>query len=154
MPSNGWYVHYRYIVLHETACWYDSGNANTAGSPSWTWSTSTTRSATRSWRISSQPTTISSLLTGVVSISLFSPFFHPSFPHANLESNTLLDKGSAGHVAINNADSPWQATFSTDMADGPYCDVVNGYRSGTECTGTTYVLCISPPSFSSFRVDG
>lgn len=65
-----------------------------------------------------------------------------SFPYqfillfANSEIGLIIcGKDSAGHVVINNADSPWQATFSTDMADGDYCDVVNGYKNGIECTG-------------------
>ncbi|KXN81606.1 Alpha-amylase [Leucoagaricus sp. SymC.cos] len=45
-------------------------------------------------------------------------------------------RGSAGFVAINNADSPWSATFVTGgMADGSYCDVIGGKSNGESCSG-------------------
>ncbi|KAK7047174.1 hypothetical protein VNI00_006840 [Paramarasmius palmivorus] len=45
-------------------------------------------------------------------------------------------RGSAGFVAINNADSGWSATFTTSLADGSYCDVISGSSSNGACTGT------------------
>ncbi|KAF5364605.1 hypothetical protein D9758_005615 [Tetrapyrgos nigripes] len=33
-------------------------------------------------------------------------------------------RGSAGFVAINNADEDWSATFQTQLGDGTYCDVI------------------------------
>ncbi|EEB90215.1 hypothetical protein MPER_11606 [Moniliophthora perniciosa FA553] len=47
--------------------------------------------------------------------------------------NTHL--GSAGFVAINNADSTWSASFHTLLADGNYCDVISGSSSNGACTG-------------------
>ncbi|KAL0572053.1 hypothetical protein V5O48_009911 [Marasmius crinis-equi] len=45
-------------------------------------------------------------------------------------------RGSAGFVAINNADSAWSATFTTSLADGDYCDVISGKsESSGSCTG-------------------
>ncbi|ESK93505.1 alpha-amylase [Moniliophthora roreri MCA 2997] len=44
-------------------------------------------------------------------------------------------RGSAGFVAINNADSTWSASFSTSLADGSYCDVISGRSSDGACTG-------------------
>ncbi|KAH8099619.1 glycoside hydrolase superfamily [Cristinia sonorae] len=46
-------------------------------------------------------------------------------------------RGSAGFVAINNADSEWSATFQTSLPDGTYCDVVSG---GTSCSGTKFTV--------------
>jgi hypothetical protein len=43
-------------------------------------------------------------------------------------------------VAINNADSAWDASFSTSIPDGKYCDVISGTGSPGKCTGTTCVL--------------
>ncbi|KII89853.1 glycoside hydrolase family 13 protein [Plicaturopsis crispa FD-325 SS-3] len=53
-------------------------------------------------------------------------------------------RGSAGHVAINNADSEWTVTLKTSLEDGSYCDVVGGYvnSAGNGCSGTAYVLQI------------
>jgi hypothetical protein len=35
-------------------------------------------------------------------------------------------RGSAGFVAINNADSAWKTTFTTSISAGTYCNVING----------------------------
>ena len=56
-------------------------------------------------------------------------------PSAN---QIAFGRGSAGFVAINNADSKWTATFTTSMPDGSYCDAVHEGKSGGTCTGTTY----------------
>ncbi|PPR02056.1 hypothetical protein CVT24_011155 [Panaeolus cyanescens] len=48
--------------------------------------------------------------------------------------------GSAGFVAINNADSAWTATFSTSLPAGSYCDVISGKSSGSSCTGASYTV--------------
>lgn len=52
-------------------------------------------------------------------------------------SGVLNMLGSAGFVAINNADSAWNATFSTSMAAGSYCDVIGGKSSGSSCSAAT-----------------
>ncbi|KAF8650166.1 hypothetical protein AX16_005400 [Volvariella volvacea WC 439] len=45
-------------------------------------------------------------------------------------------RGAAGYVAINNADQPWIATFSTSLPDGQYCDVISGVTTSSGfCTG-------------------
>lgn len=54
-------------------------------------------------------------------------------------SQIAFGRGSAGFVAINNADSSWSTTFSTSLSDGTYCDVISGSKSGSSCTGFTYV---------------
>lgn len=48
--------------------------------------------------------------------------------------------GSLGYVAINNFDSAWDASFSTSLPDGKYCDVISGTGSSGKCTGTTCVI--------------
>ncbi|KAF9053168.1 glycoside hydrolase [Panaeolus papilionaceus] len=47
-------------------------------------------------------------------------------------------RGSAGFVAINNADSAWTATFSTSLPAGSYCDVIRGKSTGSSCTGASH----------------
>lgn len=54
-------------------------------------------------------------------------------------------RGSAGFVAINNADSAWTTTFLTSLPDGSYCDVISGTSSSGTCTGTG--LTVSGGSF-------
>ncbi|KAF8153815.1 glycoside hydrolase [Crassisporium funariophilum] len=56
-------------------------------------------------------------------------------------------RGSAGFVAINNADSQWSATFSTSLPSGTYCDVISGKSSSGSCTGTSFT--VSGGSFSA-----
>ncbi|KAI0034829.1 glycoside hydrolase [Vararia minispora EC-137] len=56
-------------------------------------------------------------------------------------------RGSAGFVAINNADMSWTATFATNLADGSYCDVVHGTVSSGSCSGPSFT--VSSGSFSA-----
>ncbi|KAF8878446.1 glycoside hydrolase [Infundibulicybe gibba] len=49
-------------------------------------------------------------------------------------------RGSAGFVAINNADSAWTTSFTTTMAAGSYCDVISGKASSGSCTGTSFTV--------------
>ncbi|KAF5365431.1 hypothetical protein D9758_010853 [Tetrapyrgos nigripes] len=56
--------------------------------------------------------------------------------------------GSAGFVAINNADSAWSATFKTSLGDGSYCDVISGTSSSNgACSGSSFT--VSGGSFSA-----
>ncbi|KAF7349720.1 Alpha-amylase [Mycena sanguinolenta] len=48
-------------------------------------------------------------------------------------------RGSAGFVAINNADSAWTTTFTTSLPNNAYCDVISGKSSGGVCTGSGYI---------------
>lgn len=43
--------------------------------------------------------------------------------------------GALGFVAINNADSPWAASFMTSLPAGSYCDVISGKSTSGSCTG-------------------
>lgn len=45
--------------------------------------------------------------------------------------------GKSGFVAINNSDSPWNATLNTGLPKGSYCDVVSGGAKASKCTGPT-----------------
>ncbi|KAL0954517.1 hypothetical protein HGRIS_003484 [Hohenbuehelia grisea] len=56
-------------------------------------------------------------------------------------------RGSAGFVAINNADSDWSATFSTSLPAGTFCDVISGTSSAGSCTGSAFT--VSGGSFSA-----
>jgi len=51
-------------------------------------------------------------------------------------------RGSAGFVAINNNSGQWSGTFSSALPAGTYCDVISGKKSGSSCTGITYVFLI------------
>ena len=51
-----------------------------------------------------------------------------------LSSSTLRRfTGGIGFVAINNEDQAWAGTFKTDLADGQYCDVINGQPRRGRC---------------------
>ena len=43
-------------------------------------------------------------------------------------------------MAINNIDEDWNATFSTSLPDGTYCDVISGANMSSTCTGKTCVI--------------
>ncbi|KAF9045781.1 glycoside hydrolase [Hymenopellis radicata] len=62
-------------------------------------------------------------------------------------SQIAFGRGSAGFVAINNADSAWSATFMTSLAAGTYCDVISGTSSSGSCTGSSFT--VSGGSFSA-----
>ncbi|KLO18298.1 glycoside hydrolase [Schizopora paradoxa] len=49
-------------------------------------------------------------------------------------------RGSAGFVAINNADSTWTTTFETSMPEGSYCDVVSGSSVAGICSGYSFTV--------------
>ncbi|KAJ6474895.1 glycoside hydrolase superfamily [Mycena sanguinolenta] len=49
-------------------------------------------------------------------------------------------RGSAGFVAINNADSDWTTTFMTTLPDNAYCDVISGTSSEAGCTGAGFTV--------------
>ncbi|KAG6884413.1 hypothetical protein C0993_011372 [Termitomyces sp. T159_Od127] len=55
--------------------------------------------------------------------------------------------GALGFVAINNADSPWTATFVTSLPEGSYCDVISGKTSSGSCTGVG--VAVSGGSFTA-----
>lgn len=52
-------------------------------------------------------------------------------------SQIAFDRGTAGFVAINNADQEWQATWSTGLPDGVYCNVIASVYSNGVCSGNT-----------------
>ncbi|KAF9055400.1 glycoside hydrolase [Hymenopellis radicata] len=74
------------------------------------------------------------------------------------EVNTLCDwveegttriafgRGSTGFVAINNDEEAWEAVFTTSLADGVYCNVIDGALSNGVCTNSS--ITISEGSFS------
>ncbi|KAJ7443200.1 glycoside hydrolase [Mycena galericulata] len=49
-------------------------------------------------------------------------------------------RGSAGFVAINNADSAWSGTFTTSLPNGAYCDVISGKSVSGACTGAGFTV--------------
>jgi len=57
-------------------------------------------------------------------------------------------RGSLGFVAINNEASAWDATFSTSLPAGTYCDAISGSVSSGKCTGTS----VTVDSSGSFKV--
>ncbi|KAJ7743596.1 glycoside hydrolase family 13 protein [Mycena metata] len=56
-------------------------------------------------------------------------------------------RGSAGFVAINNADSAWTSSFTTSLPNGAYCDVIGGKSSNGACTGLG--ITVSGGSFTA-----
>ena len=50
-------------------------------------------------------------------------------------SQIAYGRGTKGFVVINNADSDWTGTFTTELGEGSYCDVVSGSVSDGVCTG-------------------
>ncbi|KAG9223428.1 glycoside hydrolase family 13 protein [Pleurotus ostreatus PC15] len=56
-------------------------------------------------------------------------------------------RGSAGFVAINNADSSWTATFATSLPAGAYCDVISGSANAGTCSGLS--ITVAGGSFSA-----
>lgn len=55
-------------------------------------------------------------------------------------SQIAFDRGTAGFVAINNADSQWDATWKTGLPDGVYCNVISGVFSSGSCSGGTVTV--------------
>ncbi|KAK0199507.1 glycoside hydrolase family 13 protein [Desarmillaria ectypa] len=55
-------------------------------------------------------------------------------------SQIAFGRGSAGFVAINNAASVWTSSFTTSLADGPYCDIISGTSSNGTCTGSGFTV--------------
>ncbi|KAA1477013.1 glycoside hydrolase [Dentipellis sp. KUC8613] len=49
-------------------------------------------------------------------------------------------RGTAGFVAINNADSVWTATFKSSLPDGSYCDVAKGPKVNGACAAASYTV--------------
>jgi len=49
-------------------------------------------------------------------------------------------RGTAGYAAINVAPSSWIRSFSTELPDGVYCDVVTGGVNGSSCTGRSVTV--------------
>jgi len=47
-------------------------------------------------------------------------------------------RGTLGFVAINNQDSAWDATFSTGLPGGSYCNVIDGVAHPDGCSGTSF----------------
>ena len=43
-------------------------------------------------------------------------------------------RGSVGHVVINSGPRKWNYTFTTDLPDGKYCDVVVKPMYSIECS--------------------
>ncbi|MDX6393570.1 MAG: alpha-amylase [Streptosporangiaceae bacterium] len=56
-------------------------------------------------------------------------------------SNAIaFSRGSSAWVAINAESSPVTGTFSTGLAAGTYCNIINGPASGGACPGTTVAV--------------
>jgi hypothetical protein len=62
-------------------------------------------------------------------------------------SRIAFGRGSAGFVAINDADSAWSGKFSTSLPNGSYCNVIRGSPSSGKCSGSS--ITVSGGSFSA-----
>ncbi|KAK6966504.1 glycoside hydrolase superfamily [Favolaschia claudopus] len=60
-------------------------------------------------------------------------------------------RGTSGFVAINNADTPWTAIFTTSLPDNKYCNVITDKHRGGGCSTGIFnvkggrVIAIVPP---------
>ncbi|KAF7970152.1 hypothetical protein HWV62_24936 [Athelia sp. TMB] len=67
-------------------------------------------------------------------------------------------RGSAGFVAINNQNSDWDATFTSQLAGGSYCDVTSGNLTNNACTGTEVTvssggdISVTVPSYGAIAI--
>ncbi|KAK6980939.1 putative glycoside hydrolase family 13 protein [Favolaschia claudopus] len=67
------------------------------------------------------------------------------------EQQIAFGRGSSGFVAINNADTPWKATFTTSLPDNKYCNVITDKHFGGGCSTGVFtvnggrVIAIVPP---------
>ncbi|KAF8339984.1 glycoside hydrolase family 13 protein [Cantharellus anzutake] len=112
------------------------------GAPDGNYGTCTTNGPTNGWECQHRWTPI----VGMVG------FFNyvGSSPLTNVVTTSnnqqlAYGRGSSGHVVINNADSAWQITLTTGLADCSYCDVVSGPKSATGCSGA--VITVKGGSF-------
>nr|AHN13897.1 alpha-amylase [Siganus canaliculatus]AKA86463.1 alpha-amylase [Siganus canaliculatus] len=53
----------------------------------------------------------------------------------NGNSQVAFGRGNRGFIVINNDDWNLDATLSTGLPGGTYCDVISGDKSGSSCTG-------------------
>ena len=51
-----------------------------------------------------------------------------------------FSRGTAGFFATNNSTAAKTASIQTSLAAGTYCNVIDGAKSGTTCTGTRVVV--------------
>jgi alpha-amylase len=51
-----------------------------------------------------------------------------------------FSRGDKGFVAINNESTPVDASMTSGLAPGVYCDRLTGGRGPTGCIGTTLVV--------------
>ncbi|ODM89150.1 Pancreatic alpha-amylase [Orchesella cincta] len=58
----------------------------------------------------------------------------------NNEHQIAFSRGDKGFIAINNEDSPLQATLQTGLAPGQYCDVISGMKYENSCSGKTITV--------------
>ncbi|TFK98239.1 glycoside hydrolase family 13 protein [Pterulicium gracile] len=68
----------------------------------------------------------------------------------NSTGRIAFGRGPNGFVVINHSAEAWNATFTTSLADGTYCDVIGGSSLNAEeeeCTGASVV--VSDGSFTA-----
>ncbi|KAG8863344.1 hypothetical protein FRB96_008836 [Tulasnella sp. 330] len=56
------------------------------------------------------------------------------------DGQVAFTRTGQGFVIINYNAAAWNATFVTGLADGTYCDVTTGSKSGKTCTGATITV--------------
>ncbi|KAI4896275.1 hypothetical protein NFI96_003666 [Prochilodus magdalenae] len=70
-------------------------------------------------------------------------------------SQIAFGRGDRGFVVINNDDRFLDATLSTGLAPGTYCDVISGQKTNGRCTGKQVTVdAATPLSLCPQRRDG
>ncbi len=73
----------------------------------------------------------------------------------NPASNVIgFSRGDAGFVAINNSGSAYTGTFTTGMANGTYCDVINACGSAVTVSAGQATVTVPAKSAVAFHTGG
>jgi len=111
-------------------------SSSSDGSPNGHFGTCEGNGGTNGWRCQHRYTAIANMVAfhNTVGSEQMTKWVSPS------SQRIAFGRGSVGFVAINNEDSAWDATFSTSLPAGTYCDAVSGSVSSGKCTGTSITV--------------
>ena len=73
----------------------------------------------------------------------------------NPRSNVIgFGRGSAGFVAINNSGSAYTGTFTTGLANGTYCNVINACATSVSVSGGQATITVPAKTAVAFHTGG
>lgn len=139
-PSN------RYALAHAFSLSYPYGtptvfsgysfNNNDDGAPNGNYGTCNSNSGANGWQCQHRWTSIAGM------VAFYNKVGTAALANWTQGNNNQIayGRGNVGYVIINNGDAAWAKTFTTGLADGKYCDVYSGKKSGTTCTGKTVTV--------------